>query len=101
MISKGSTLDFGLCDHEESDTRMMVHLAHAVRNGCKKVMLSTVDSNGVVISIHVFSVLRGECQTYSLGDSGNNQKSISIIMLVKYSRIWEKINADHFFVAST
>ena len=52
-------LDHG--DHEESDTRTMVHLTQVVQNGCKKVVLSTVDSDAVVISIYAFSVL---CQEH-------------------------------------
>ena len=60
VIRKGSTLDFGSCDHDESDTRTMVHLTHAVQNGCKKLVLSTVDSDVVVLSIYAFSVLRQE-----------------------------------------
>ena len=38
VISKGGALsEIAPCDHEESDTRMMVHIVHAVKNGCRTV----------------------------------------------------------------
>ena len=39
------------CDHEEADTRMILHLADAVNRGFKKVSVCTVDTNVVVLSV--------------------------------------------------
>lgn len=39
------------CNHEEADTRMMVHLADAVAQGHTKVMLRTVDTDVVVLAV--------------------------------------------------
>lgn len=38
----------GPCTHEEADTRMLVHAAHA---GYSKVMIRTVDTDVVVIAV--------------------------------------------------
>ena len=39
------------CNHEEADTRMLLHAAHAARNGHSKVVLQTVDTDVVVLAI--------------------------------------------------
>ena len=39
-------------DHEEADSRMMLHLQHAVMAGHKVAFVRTVDSDVVVLSIH-------------------------------------------------
>ena len=58
VMAKGvSVADIGSCDHEESDTRVMVHIVHAIMNGSRSVFLSTVDSDVVIISTYVFGVL--------------------------------------------
>ena len=45
-------------DHEEADTRMMLHLCDAVMDGHKIAYLRTVDSDVVVLCIHLFFELR-------------------------------------------
>ena len=45
------------CNHEEADTRMMVHVADAVQGGLTKVLLRTVDTDVVVIAIAVSQTL--------------------------------------------
>lgn len=39
------------CTHEEADTRMLLHLDHAVRQGHQKVSIRTVDTDVVVLAI--------------------------------------------------
>ena len=39
------------CDHEEADTRIIVHLADAVRKGCKSILVRTVDTDVVVLAV--------------------------------------------------
>ena len=45
------------CNHEESDTRMFIHAAHAARHGYTKVALQTVDTDVLVIAISQMSHL--------------------------------------------
>ncbi len=42
------------CDHEESDSRIMVHVSDAVNNGHQKVSIQTVDSDVVAIAVRCF-----------------------------------------------
>ena len=68
VIAKGvSVEDIGSCDHEESDTRVMVHIVHAIMNGSRSVFLSTVDSDVVIISTYVFSVLYEHSPIFKCG----------------------------------
>lgn len=39
------------CNHEEADTRMMVHVADAVAQGYTKIMLRTVDTDVVALAV--------------------------------------------------
>jgi hypothetical protein len=39
------------CNHEEADTRMLVHAKHASKNSLKKIMIRTFDTDVVVLAI--------------------------------------------------
>ena len=47
------------CDHEEADTRIVIHALHSLREGAKTVLVHTVDSDVVVILMTHFN--RFEC----------------------------------------
>ncbi|CAG9767973.1 unnamed protein product [Ceutorhynchus assimilis] len=38
------------CNHEEADTRYMLHAAHAAHNGDKKIRICTVDPDVIVLN---------------------------------------------------
>ena len=42
------------CNHEEADTRIMVHIRHALEQGAETVLVRTVDTDVVVILIGLF-----------------------------------------------
>ena len=42
------------CDHEEADTRILLHVAAAVEEGHNAVTIRTVDSDVVVIATSLF-----------------------------------------------
>lgn len=54
---RDNTNSLAPCNHEEADTRMMVHVADAVQRGLTKVLLRTVDTDVVVIAIAVSHTL--------------------------------------------
>ena len=39
----------GECNHEEADTRIVVHIQHALQNGAHSLLVRTVDTDVVVI----------------------------------------------------
>ena len=39
------------CDHEEADTRIVLHVQHALDKACKQVFVRTVDTDVLVILI--------------------------------------------------
>ena len=45
------------CNHEEADTRMFVHIQHAVMNGCKDIVMYSTDTDIAVLAISTFSKL--------------------------------------------
>ena len=54
VLTKGSSHDMLPCDHEEADTRLLVHLVDALKNGCSTCVVRTVDTDIVVILIGKF-----------------------------------------------
>ena len=46
------------CDHEEADTRLLLHCLHASQLGFDNIMISTVDSDIVVLCTHFFDRLQ-------------------------------------------
>ena len=41
----------GQCNHEEADTRIVVHVRHALERGAESVLVRTVDTDVVVILV--------------------------------------------------
>ena len=104
VITRGGSLsDLAPCDHEESDTRMLFHIFHAVKSGCKSLFLSTGDSDVVIIATYAFSVLVQEQQDLQVWILFGQGKSSSVYNVRK---IYEflgpvKCRALLFFVAFT
>ena len=49
-----SSIGMGNCNHEEADTRIVVHILHALEQGAKTVLVRTVDTHVVVILVGKF-----------------------------------------------
>ena len=63
------------CTQEEADTRMLLHTADAVRQGCQKIVLRTVDTDVVVLSVAAVPRLRLKHLWIAFG-TGQNFKYI-------------------------
>jgi len=48
VISRGSEHVTGQCDHEEADTRIVVHVRHVQEEGTEYVLVRTVETDIVV-----------------------------------------------------
>lgn len=51
VVSSGTDHYMPPCDHEEADTRIVVHLQDALKSGCATCLVRTVDTDVVVILI--------------------------------------------------
>ena len=87
------------CNHEEGDTRMMVHAAHAVQSGHRKVTIRSVDTDVVIVCIAVFPHLELDEMWVYYG-VGDNKKYIPIHAICDYLGD-EKCSAMPFFHAFT
>ena len=65
------------CNHAEADTRIMLHLAHAAKQGHQVALVRTVDSDVVVLAIRFFSSL-GLSQLWVCLGSGKKIRDITI-----------------------
>ena len=45
----GTSRSMGPCDHEEADTRLLIHLQDAIQNSCTKCVVRTVDTDVVCL----------------------------------------------------
>ena len=54
VSSLGSSSTMDSCNHEEADTRMVVHVQHALEQGARSVLVRTVDTDVIVILAGVF-----------------------------------------------
>ena len=51
VVSIGSEKVMGQCNHEEADTRIIVHVRHSLEGGAESVLVRTVDTDVVVILV--------------------------------------------------
>jgi hypothetical protein len=66
------------CSHEEADTRMLLHVAHAASNGHAKVMIRTVDTDVAVVAIGCFQRLPDISELWLAFGTGKYFRYISI-----------------------
>ena len=59
VLHSGSTNAMPNCNHEEADTRIVVHMQHALQQGMRKIEVRTVDTDVVVILVGAFRALSG------------------------------------------
>ena len=67
VISRGGEVpDMPLNDHEEADTKIVLHLMNALKGGSSTCLVRTVDTDVVVILTGKLSKLQSICPTASI-----------------------------------
>ncbi|KAK3923417.1 Envelopment polyprotein [Frankliniella fusca] len=66
------------CNHEEADTRIMVHVQDAVKRGLQRIMIRTVDTDVLVVAVSCVPLLSGIKELWLHIGTGNNQKFIAV-----------------------
>ena len=59
------------CSHEEADTRLFLHAAHAVQKGYRKLCIRTGDTDVVVLAIAMFSQINPDELWLAFGTGSN------------------------------
>ena len=70
------------CSHEEADTRILLHVAHCARQGLRKVVIRTVDTDVVAYAIEHFPAILLDELWVSFG-VGTHFRQIAIHEIVK------------------
>ena len=73
----GTQIEMSSCNHEEADTRVVVHVKHALENGAKSIQVSTVDTDVVVILIGMFHNLSQICAYLDLWVTFGSRKNFT------------------------
>ena len=60
------------CSHEEPDSRMMLHVAHAAQHGHHKILVRTVDTDVVVLAVMVAETLPAEDEVWLAFGTGKH-----------------------------
>ena len=60
------------CGHEEADTSMMLHVAHAARHGHSKILIRTVNIDVVAIAVRIFQLLEALQQLWIAFGTGKS-----------------------------
>lgn len=72
---------FENCDHEEADTKIILHVIHALKTGSKTVLVKSVDSDIIVILMYhfeYFQQLSHDCSIYLYYGTGKNKRKLNI-----------------------
>jgi len=75
VISVNSNIPMSDCTHEEADTRVVIHVLHALHNGARTIEVNTVDTDIVVILLgqfHEFLKVREEIELWIAFGSGKH-----------------------------
>ena len=89
------------CDHEEADTRLIVHIVDALTKGRNTCLVRTVDTDIVMILVgkfHYFTILNLNANIWVAFGSRRNFPSCTSTL---YAKTWEERNLwhCHFFTA--
>ncbi|XP_071853660.1 uncharacterized protein [Apostichopus japonicus] len=76
-IPPQDTSNLSPCDHEEADTRMILHLSHAFHEGFQNILIRTVDTDVVVLTIAAVSKL-GIQESWVAFGTGKNFRYIPV-----------------------
>ena len=81
VVSITTEVVMGDCNQEEADTRMMVHVLHALNHGCVTVAVRTVDTDVVVIllgTLHHFLAAQPSAKIRVEFGMGKNYREFDI-----------------------
>ncbi|KAG1701225.1 Low-density lipoprotein receptor-related protein 2 [Nymphon striatum] len=62
----------GPCNHEEADSRMFLHVAHASRHGHEKILVRTVNTDVVVLAVAVAQTLPADSELWLAFGTGTS-----------------------------
>lgn len=91
VILRGTDRSMPPCDHEEADTRLIIHLQDALLNGCSNCMVRTVDTDVVVILIGKFHHLMTLCADVKICAAFGTGKTFTYINI---NAIYEKLGEE-------
>ena len=72
------TDDLAPCSHEEADTRIFVHMADAVKEGLRSILIRTVDTDVVVLAIAAVARLQTVTELWIAFGTGTNFRYIPV-----------------------
>ena len=75
MVAIGTSSTMPDCNHEEADTRMVVHVMHALQQGLATIQIRTVDTDVIAILIgkyHDLAKLKPDIDLWIAFGTGRN-----------------------------
>ena len=79
----GGHKGLNVCNHEEADTRIFLHIDDITKQGHTSVMIKTVDTDVVVLAVALFNEIPNIQQLFIAFGTGKNFRTIEIHSLVQ------------------
>ena len=114
MISCNGPQQLGDSDHEEADTRIVLHVQHALQTGARSLLVRTVDTDVVVILVGKYHDLVADYQdaeiwvAFGMGrnffflsidstkkDQEHYQSSMHLLVQIPHLRSMERVKRRH------
>lgn len=91
VVGKGTDHSMPPCDHEEADTRIVIHLQDALSMGCTTCLVRTVDTDVVVILIGMFHSLTSQYEDAAIWVAFGTGKNF---MYLNINAIYHSLGRD-------
>ena len=72
------------CSHEEADSRMLLHVAHAAQYGHNRILIRTVDTDVVVLAVMVAQTLPAEDEVWLAFGTGKSFRYLAAHRIAAY-----------------
>jgi len=83
ICSSDVVTNLAQCSHEETDTRLLLHVADIVKNGMERVIIRTVDSDVLVLCVPYYFLIHDIGELWIAFGTGKNYRLISANLIAK------------------
>ena len=95
VLSKGTDQQMDTCDHEEADTRLLVHIVDAIQKGHSNCLIRTIDTDVIVILVVKFFYLLSLNPNINIWVAFGKGKNFSNWHINSVCTCWVKKNLQH------
>lgn len=88
VSSDPSYSDLQPCDHEEADSRIVLHVYDAIKSGSRNILVRTVDTDVIVILVDLFSNFDPACNIWVAFGTGKFFRYYHV------NKVWQALGSE-------